>query len=290
LIYHNVTPPRFAGALGGDAASAAYVAREELRDFLAVPRAIAADSDYNADDLREMGADSVRVMPLAIDFDQFDQRPARHVLAALRGGDGEDCVNFLTVGRLAPHKKLEDAIKVFYYFHNYVNPRSRLHIVGDGTVATGYVRQLLDLVEDLAIPNVYFTGKVRFRELLAYYKAADVYLCMSEHEGFCVPIVEAMHMGVPVIAYKQPAVAETLGSAGVLVRRKRADVIAEMANILLNEKQFQVKVVEKQRERAADFHIDRLRANLKQFVAALASGGESSSTPKTRVGDPRLLV
>jgi glycosyltransferase involved in cell wall biosynthesis len=143
--------------------------------------------------------------------------------------------------------------------------------VGDGTASGPYVHQLKQLIEDLAIPNVHLTGKVRFRELLTYYKAADIYLCMSEHEGFCVPLVEAMRVGVPIIAYKQEAVAETLGGAGVLAAKKRADLVAEMAHLILQEKELRLKIIEKQRERAADFHIDRLRLNLARFLDRLTA-------------------
>jgi len=123
----------------------------------------------------------------------------------------DGAVNFLTVGPVYPHKKIEDVVRVFQYYHEYVNPRSRLLVVGDSKGMEDYQRQLLQFASALGLSNVHFAGKAPFRDLLAYYQIADVYLCMSEHEGFCVPLLESMTFGVPVIANMCTAIAETLG-------------------------------------------------------------------------------
>jgi len=259
MVYHNVTPAHFVAYLGGGFAARAFAGRQELAAFAAVPSAVAAISEYNARDLEGLGIAGARVIPLTIDFSHFDQKPDRSLLAALRE---QKTVNFLTVGRLAPHKRVEDVIKVFYYYHNYINPRSRLYVVGDGEEYSPYAHQLLQLRTELAIPNILFTGKIRFRELLAYYHASDIYLCMSEHEGFCVPLLEAMYLGVPVIANACDAIAETMGNAGILVREKRADVIAEAADLLVRDPKMRTTVTGRQKERAADFHIERLADSL----------------------------
>lgn len=263
LVYHNVTPEHYMAPIGGSFASRAHAARQDLADFARVPVMAMADSHYNAADLAALGIQQARVVPLSLDFDRFQRRPDMGLLRALREHRE---VNFLTVGRLAPHKRIEDVIKVFYYYQNYINPRSRLYVVGDGEEYSSYVHQLMQLQSDLGIPNILFTGKVRFRELLAYYKASDVYLCMSEHEGFCVPLLEAMHLGVPVIAYGCEAVRETLGGAGVVAEHKRVDVIAEMAELLVRDPSLRHTVVQQQQRRAEDFSLTRLRQQLAEVV------------------------
>jgi len=266
LIYQNVTPGEYMSVLGGEAVSAAYMARQELREFLLVPRRFIAPSSFNAEDLRAMGVDDVAKMPIALDFAHFDQPPLQSTLRALT--EQQDVV-FVSVGRLAPHKKLEDVLKIFYYFHNYINSRSRLVLVGDGTATSPYVHQLNLLIEDLSIPNVHLTGKVRFRELLAYYRAASAYVCMSEHEGFCVPPIEAMYLGVPVMAYAGGAIEETLGDAGILVREKRADVLAETLNVVVNDDAFRSRLIEKGKQRARDFTPEAIRPALAAVLESM---------------------
>ena len=164
------------------------------------------------------------------------------------------------------HKRIDDVIKVFHYYHEYINPRSRLFVVGDAKGMEDYQAQLFQFCQNLNIPNVYFTGKVRFRELLAYYRIADIYLCMSEHEGFCVPLLECMYLGVPIITHKCTAIGETMGDAGILVRRKRFDEIAEMAHLLITDEDLRTRVVNKQKDRVLVFQEDYLVTQLNRIL------------------------
>jgi glycosyltransferase involved in cell wall biosynthesis len=132
------------------------------------------------------------------------------------------------VGRIIPNKRIDDLIRTFAVYQRYLEPRSRLLLVGDHRGHERYYDRLQEMVRRLRLDEVVFTGHVDDDELLACYSVADVFLCLSEHEGFCVPLLEAMTFGIPVLAYDAGAVAETLRGGGVLLKDKRPEAVAEV--------------------------------------------------------------
>ena len=130
----------------------------------------------------------------------------------------------------------------------------------------GYLRNLRSIIQELELKDVVFTGHVTNAELLAYFKLASVYLCLSEHEGFCMPLMEAMHFGIPVLAYAAGAVPDTLSGAGVLIREKNYPEIAEMAALLCNDQAFRKKIIERQYQRLADFKNISLEKKLHKYL------------------------
>jgi glycosyltransferase involved in cell wall biosynthesis len=122
------------------------------------------------------------------------------------------------------------------------------------------------MIEALRVPDVVLTGHVSDDDLLAYYSVADVFVCLSEHEGYCVPLVEAMNAGVPVLAHAAGAVEETLDGGGVLLRDKRPELVAELVHELVTNAALRREVLASQeaaiaRVRARDFAallLDRL--------------------------------
>ena len=116
-----------------------------------------------------------------------------------------------------------------------VYKRQRLFFVGKYAGMEAYYEQLKRYVEALDLKDVYFTGHIKFDEILAYYRTADVFVCMSEHEGFCVPLVEAMYFGVPIVAYDSSAIADTLGNGGILTEDKDPKLVAEIINRLVQD-------------------------------------------------------
>src|SRR5439155_17061291 len=141
--------------------------------------------------------------------------------------------NFLFVGRLAPHKRQEDVIRAFGCYNRLINRRSRLLLVGTAGGLERYLYHLREVVDSLDLrEHVLFAGHASLPELVAYYRVAQVFLCMSEHEGFCVPLLEAMVHGVPIIAYAAAGVPEALGGAGILVNDKDYPMIAEIASLV----------------------------------------------------------
>ena len=177
-----------------------------------------ADSSYNASELEGFGCKNPVVLPLTIDPDRWKVASNPGILSALRDHGGK---NILHVGRLSPNKCIEDILKAFYFYHHKFDTTSKLWIVGHDIDTELYSLELRALCRKLRIHQaVMFTGSVADSELKAFFEGADAYICMSEHEGFCVPLIEALHHKVPVVAYNSSAVPETLGESGVLIKRE----------------------------------------------------------------------
>lgn len=229
LIYHNITPAHFFLGFHRHLAGLCYHGRRELRTFAPRTALALGDSEFNRAELVEAGFAATGVLPIVLDWSTYDE-PSSPVVQRLYA-DGRR--NILFVGRIIPNKKVDDLIRTFAYFQRYVEPHSRLLLVGDYRGHERYYDRLVELADELRLDDVVFTGHVDHADLVAYYKVAHVFLCLSEHEGFCVPLLEAMHFGVPVVAYDAGAVAETLGGGGVLLRDKSEPLVAEILGRIL---------------------------------------------------------
>jgi hypothetical protein len=162
--------------------------------------------------------------------------------------------------------------KIFYYYYKYINKNSRLLLVGSSNGFEKYYNELLELIKILDLKNVVITGKVSFNDLVSYYRCADLFLCVSEHEGFCVPIVESMIFHVPIIAYNSTAIPSTLGKSGILFNDKHKYIeIAEMIDIVLNDKTLEGKIISKQDERLNEFSEKSVEDRFKLIIARLTN-------------------
>jgi glycosyltransferase involved in cell wall biosynthesis len=159
-------------------------------------------------------------------------RPRPPVLRRLFD-DGRD--NILFVGRISPNKRIDDLIRVFAVYQRFVRPASRLLLAGDYGGHERYYEALLRMTHELRLSEVVFTGHLEDDDLRACYAAASVFLCLSEHEGVGVPLLEAMSFRVPVVAFDAAAVRETLRGAGVLLRDKRPELVAELIDRLIRD-------------------------------------------------------
>ncbi len=261
-IYHNITPPEFFLGFHPHLAGLCYHGRRELRTFAERTALGLGDSEFNRKELEAAGYRRTAVLPIVLDLAAYRQ-PASPVVEKLYG-DGR--TNLLFVGRIIPNKRVDELIRCFALYQRHLNPKSRLLLVGDYRGHERYLRRLHELIESLRVENVVLTGHVAHDELLAYYRVAHLFLCLSEHEGYCVPLVEAMDAGLPVIAYDAGAVRETLDGGGVLLTEKPAELVAELAHRLLTDAVLRRKVLDTQRKaiervRARDFGallLDRL--------------------------------
>ncbi|MHB8780509.1 MAG: glycosyltransferase [Candidatus Geothermincolia bacterium] len=259
VVYHNITPPQFFDAFEPAVAQQCRQGREAL------PRLAAADlglgvSDYNRRELVAAGLPEQRsgILPIHPRVERLD---AVAPDLELERGLSDGKANLLFVGRLVPNKRVEDLIRLFYYFHRCVNSASRLILAGGPMYS--YILRLQRLVAELGMQGrVLFLGKVSEPELAALYRSARVYLSMSEHEGFCVPVLEAFHFGIPVMAYAAGAVPETMGRAGVLFDEKDIPLLAEMLQRLVSEKELRRETAAVQRERLARYSWERFEARL----------------------------
>ena len=228
-IYHNITPARWFMGFHGHLARLCHHGRRELLAFVPRTELALGDSEYNRQELEAAGYAKTGVLPIVHDLDTL-RRPLSPVVRRFFA-DGR--TNILFVGRMIPNKKIDDLVRVFAVYQRYIDPRSRLLLVGDHRGHERYLDRVQELVRDFRVDEVIFTGHVDDDELVAYYAVADVFLCLSEHEGYCVPLVEAMDRGVPVAAYDAGAVAETLRGGGVLLKEKEPEVVAELLRLLV---------------------------------------------------------
>jgi glycosyltransferase involved in cell wall biosynthesis len=254
LIYHNITPPEYFVGVHRTLARQCFRGRRELKAYADRCDMALGDSEFNRQDLESLGFPRTAVLPVVPDFSHLD-RPANWMVA--RDFD-DDWTNILFVGRVIANKKIDDLIRFFHAYHTLFNPRSRLLMVGAQSGFERYVASLAQLVADLGATHVHFIGHVSDEELVAFYQVADLFLCASEHEGFCVPIVEAFSMQVPVLAYAATAVPATMDGAGVLFDDKDPAYVAGLMDAIVSDVALQDAIVTAQcaavrRLRAKDF-------------------------------------
>ena len=268
LRYHNVTPYEFFLGFNPQLVSRCYHGARSLslfadRSALGVPV-----SEFNRRDLEVAGFRNTTVIPLAMDVAALDEAP--DPLVPFRYRDGRK--NLLFVGRLAPNKRIEDLIRVFCAYQRYVEPLSRLLVVGDGRGFENYTRRLEEMVSHLRLDEVVFTGAVSQRELNAYYQASDAFLCLSEHEGYGAPLVEAMHFGLPVVAYDAGALKETLQGGGILLQEKSPHAVAELLGLLMSDATFRGAILKTQTDALARIRSVDIGERLETAVQTVAAG------------------
>jgi glycosyltransferase involved in cell wall biosynthesis len=251
LVYHNITPSRYFVDIAPLFAKLCYMGRRELRAF--IPRCDLAlgASEFNRQELEAAGFPVTGVLPVVPGFDHLDRAPDRRIAARF----DDDWTNLLFVGRVIPNKKIEDLVRFFEAYRRFFNPRARLLIVGSHAGFEQYYTMLQRFAGEIGARQVYFLGQVSDAELAAWYDVADVFLCASEHEGFCVPLVEAFHVGVPVVAYAAAAVPATMDGAGVLYDRKDPVEVAALIDQVVANGAFREAVLASQ-----DAALSRLRA------------------------------
>ncbi len=270
MIYHNITPPQFFRGYSIHGEAMTKTGLDQTRRIADRVEYCLAVSDFNKQDLRDMGYTCpIDVRPILIPFADYEQEPSRKILKRY---EGDGYANILFVGRVAPNKKFEDLIRAFYYYKKEINQKSRLILVGNPLGFECYDESLKQYVQELGLEDVIFTGGVPFAEILAYYRLAHVFLCMSEHEGFCVPLVEAMFFDVPIIAFDSSAIPSTLGGSGVLLEEKNPVFVAKMMQRVLEDEALKNQIIRGQRERLKDFSYERIYAQLEQYMHKFIQG------------------
>ncbi len=242
LIYHNITPPEFFVDINKELVRLCFRGRRELALYKTRCDLALGDSEYNRQELDAVGFSPTGVLDVVPDFDHL-RGPGNYTLA---GAFDDDWVNVLFVGRVIPNKKFEDVIRAFHAYKTFFNPRSRLLLVGAHSGFERYVTMLHRFIARLGTRDVHLVGHVSNEELTAYYELADIFVCASEHEGFCVPLVESFHMGVPVVAYAATAVPSTMGGAGILYTNKDPMHMAALINAVVDDRQLSDRIVDGQ--------------------------------------------
>ena len=258
LVYHNITPPEYFIGVHKDLVKLCFRGRRELTAYVDRCALALGDSEYNRQELEALGFPRTAVLPVVPDFTHLDLPP--NTMTASRFDDG--WTNIMFVGRVIPNKKFDDVIRAFHAYRTRCNPRSRLLLVGSYGGFEKYLVMLQALVARLGTPDVYFLGHVSNEELTALYDVADLFLCASEHEGFCVPLIESFYKQVPVLAYAATAVPATMDGGGVLYHTKDPFEIARLMEAILDDTDVEDAIVASQ-----DAALARLRG--KDFAGTL---------------------
>ncbi len=262
LVFHNVTPPEYFRAFAPVTARLLEDALSQLRALephvaLALPV-----SHFNRQTLHALGYRNIRLFPAWIDTDALEI-PAAACLPPARPGT----LTLLFVGRLVPNKKIEDLLRLLHFLQTLRAGRPvRLVVAGSCAGMELYHAYLLALARDMGLREVFFTGHIPQSMLNGCYRGADAFVCASEHEGFCIPLLEAAHFGLPVFAFDIPAVRETLAGAGVLWTRRDFPLAAESLLTVMDNPALRAAVVERQRRRLADFGPAPLRERFSEIL------------------------
>jgi L-malate glycosyltransferase len=239
LVYHNITPPEYFVDVHPLLVQQCFLGRRELGFYASRCDLALGDSEYNRQDLEAAGFPRTGVLPVIPDFSHLAGPPD----PMQAGAFDDEWVNLLFVGRVIPNKRFEDLIRWFHAYKRWFNPRSRLLLVGSYGGFERYLAMLNQLVARIGAADVHFVGHVSDQELLAYYDVADVFICASEHEGFCVPLIEAFHVGLPVIAYAAAAVPATMDGGGVLVSDKEPLGVAGLIHEVVTDRALQDRIL-----------------------------------------------
>ena len=265
LIHHNLTPPHWFHLVDPSFEANLAAAEAELPRLVGHVRLALGDSEYNRLELEEMGFSPTGVLPIVL-----DQRPYREHRPGPLHAEIATAPTLLTVGRVAPNKRIEDCIRLLAAYRAGVDPRARLWVVGDADRLPVYRDALLRLVASLRLGDaVRFLGRVSQEAMLDCYHGATAYVTMSEHEGFCVPLLEAMVCDLPILAHPATAVPYTLGDAGLQVPGKDFPLMAEALAALLADPEARERSLEAGRRRAAELAPERSLEHLVDLLGSL---------------------
>jgi glycosyltransferase involved in cell wall biosynthesis len=262
MIYHNITPYEYFLDYHRILAKECYKGRLEIKRFVGKVDLALGDSEFNRSELEESGFSPTGVLPLLLDFSKFDQEGDKVVQRIFSNGKW----TILFVGRVIPNKKFEDVIKTFYFYKKYFNSNSQLILAGDYRGMERYLSALKELVSRLELSDVHFTGHVEFSELVSYFNLAHVYLSMSEHEGFGVPLLESFYKQMPVLAFAAGAVEETMNNGGIILRRKNFLETAALLNKIHHDQELRENLVASQLKALNKYKKENVRNILLEHV------------------------
>jgi len=251
IIYHNLTPQKFFKDFSQEMVRISRLGREELHSLVPHVALALADSEFNRQELEQMGFKRTKVFPLFVDFEKYNKPMSRFFHALF----DDERTNILFVGRIVPNKKIDDLIRVVFYFKKYISPLVRLIVVGKTSSLPEYFQSLIRLADEFYLQpeEICFTGHIPDEEMFSLYRASDVFLSLSEHEGFGLPFIESMVFDLPIIAYDCTAVPYTLDGAGVLIRNKRVDYVAELIDTVAHDEGIRKKIILGQSQRLKRF-------------------------------------
>ncbi|HTL87565.1 MAG TPA: glycosyltransferase family 4 protein [Acidimicrobiia bacterium] len=254
--YHNVTPASFFARWEPALAAMLMKGRRQLADLETRAALGIADSAFNAEELTRLGYARTSVVPILLDIAALERTPPNPAIGK------PAATTWLFVGRIAPNKAQHDIVKAFAAYRRLYDPEARLRLVG-GSSSHTYECALHDFIGALELRDaIEVTGAVDDATLMAYYDTSDVFVVLSEHEGFCVPLLEAMFHDLPIVAYASSAIPGTVGDAGLLLQQKDAYTVAEAVARVSSDSTLRAQLVAAGKARLPEFDVARSRQKL----------------------------
>ncbi len=263
LIYHNITPAHYFWDVNKELANLLDLGRRQLAEMSETFDLCLADSEYNMEELEQLNYSNCKISPFLIDYSQYSL-PANEALLSKYKDDGY--TNLLFVGKIAPHKGQGNLIKAFNYYNKFINEKSRLFLVGNSRGSGNYLMDIKKIAKDNSLDNIIIDDHVSQNKLISYYKLADLFICLSQHEGFCVPLIEGMFFKVPIMAYKSTAVPWTLNDSSLVFDTRNYLEIAELINYTVKNDSLRNDIINNQLVRLKDFELPSTSKKLKQLL------------------------
>jgi glycosyltransferase involved in cell wall biosynthesis len=258
LNYHNITPASLFAPWEPHVGVELSAGRRQLAELAADTELAIAVSSYNQAELRAAGYRNTAVVPILLDTSTFERAEDPAAVERLRAPGPV----WLFVGRLAPNKAQHDLLKALSVYRRVYDPTARLRLVG-GSSSHAYATAVETFVKALQLQDaVELCGEVSDAELAAHYRAADVFVSTSEHEGFCIPLLEAMHHRLPIVAYGSSAIPETLGGAGLCLRTKESTRVAAAVHRVVTDPTLRAALVTAGTDRLAAFDLETNRRRM----------------------------
>lgn len=255
LCYHNITPPEL---VEGSMKKLCQKGLDQISEISGMYDFICGVSDFNLLSLKKLGERREGwVIPIPVNFPYSPEKKTNK----------KSEIKFLFVGRYIENKKIEDIIRIFDYYHKIFNCNSTLTIIGNPNVSPEYTKLLEKEKKLSSCPNsINLVGRVSNDCLNKHYQDSDVYLCMSEHEGFCIPIIEAMYNKLIVFAFDSSAISDTMGGAGVLLQTRNPEQVATKIDGILKNSEFADEIREKEYCRSLFFSEDNVTKILSNAI------------------------
>lgn len=268
LDYHNITPASFYDGWEDHTSDKVALARLQMAELAPLAVLGIADSAFNAAELHRHGCATTSVIPILVGIDDGPVAVDEGVQAELRAAHGDGTV-LLFVGRISPNKTQHHLVEALWLYRRWYDPHARLHLVGPAFTKS-YVEAVFCLAEELGLGDAVRHGEdLTEAELAAWYADADVFVCLSEHEGFCIPLLEAMRSGLPIVAFAAGAIPETLGDAGLLLRSKRPSALAVAVDRVRRDRALADSLVAAGHRRLAAFGAAKTRARFVEVLRTL---------------------
>lgn len=268
--YHNVTPPKYFAKKNPKIAEGCQQGLDQIARLAATSARVWADSAFNAADFTAVAPDKpVAELPPFHQADElFRTDPDYRSVAGL----DDWTTNILLVGRVVPNKNVPLAVRAFADYRARFDPRARLVLVG-GMPVPDHAAEVHDLIKESGqAGHTVVTGAISVAQLKALYLTADVLLVTSEHEGFCVPLVEAMGLRVPVVAVPNAAVPFTAGDCARYADPTPAALADQIDAVLTDPDAREAQLARGWDRYAANFSTAAIEAKFETLLDELLAG------------------